>query len=179
MKRSLAAVTVGFLAVLLSGSPSWSQKNAPPESWSAYRNDAFHFTLDTPIALQPTVATAATAGGPMPNLQATVDLGDGGALQITAMDFTQVKTSTMPDAIMENSVQGAITAGSLVKDYEIPITKGAAFGHEFVAHNGELKFKGRIYYLRGYIVMIAGGGPVAGDIPAAWTRMESSLKFLP
>ncbi len=123
--RSLATAAAAGLAVIASGwaAPSWSQ-TAPAAAWSTYRNDAFHFIIDTPVPPKIELATSPTVAGPMPVLQGAMDLGARGALQITALDVSQLKTDTTPDAMLEGAVQGALNAASLVKDYEITITKG-------------------------------------------------------
>lgn len=174
LRRSFALLG---LTALLCCPPSWAQ-TAPSPSWSTYRNEAFDFAIDTPGPPPVTVTTTATAVGPMPTLQATIDLGPRGALQITAMDLSQLQISSTVDQLLEGGVQGALNAVGAVKDAETTIAKGTAVGREFTAHNQDAIFKAREYYSQGHIVAIIGVAPAGSDIPADWERAESSLEFL-
>ena len=175
----LSAAVVCLTAMLAGqASPSWSQ-TSQSTSWTTYRNEAFDFAIDTPDPPEIAVTSTATAAGPMPTLQATLDLGAHGALQITALDVTQLNTSATADRMLEGGVQGALSAVGAAKDYETTITKGSAAGREFVGHDSQGdKFKGRIYYSKGYIVGVTAVSPAGGDTPAEWDRAERSLEFL-
>ena len=181
MVRPRVSVAMAVAAAVLAGSaaPSWAQKNAPPTVWSSYRNEAFHFTIDTPIPPKIEVTTSTSNVGPMPSLQGAMDLGERGALQITAVDVSQLKTAATPEAMLEGGVQGALDNAKLTKDYETTITKGAAIGREFAGHDATSQYRSRIYYLAGHFVAIAAGWTTGTEIPPDWARADSSLRFLP
>jgi hypothetical protein len=148
-------------------------------AWSAYSNPAFHFSLDTPQPPSITTNTEKTDGGPMPTLQATVELDVDNALQITALDVSQIKPDPGADALLEGGVQGALKATDSTLDEQKSIMLGGIVGRVATYHSASVKFKTQLLYFNKSIVGITAAGQLSAPITPAFDQMAASVKFLP
>jgi hypothetical protein len=173
--RTNVALAAGLTLLGAMASPAARAETA----WTPYSNAAFRFSLDIPAPPEVTTSTEKTEAGPMPTLQGTITLDAANALQITALDVSQLSPDPGADALLEGGAKGALKATDSTLDEEKTIAVNGAVGRVIVFHNATVKFKTQLLYFNKSVIGITGVGVLGADITPAFDRMTASLRFLP
>ena len=149
------------------------------DGWTTYRNDAFHVSIQTPIALTEKIGTTATAAGAVPTLSAIGALGQTGALFVTVGDYGAINSNATDDAILDGAVKGGVDNSHTTLDSVTNITVAGAPGRDVVSHDARTMLKTRILYKNHRIYAAIGAGAAGTPFPADYARFAGSMRVLP